>query len=82
MIVNQNPNKKANVVMQMIGSIWQNMADGNRQYYQDKADTDRLRYLEEMRAYYDEVESLGQIKGTVKNKGCYKVQMTDEDHFV
>lgn len=50
--------------MQLIGRTWQSMEEKDRNYYQDKADCDKIRYIKEMRAYYDEVERIGKLKGT------------------
>jgi hypothetical protein len=39
-----------------------------RQYFKDKADKDKLRYLTEQRQFYDEVEQIGNRVGTVTTK--------------
>lgn len=54
--------------MQEVGKNWQAMTDEERQYYKDKADKDKLRYLEEQKAFYDEVERIGQKVGTTTSK--------------
>lgn len=37
-------------------------------YFKQKADKDKLRYLKEQEAFYDEVEKIGQKVGTVTTK--------------
>ena len=39
-----------------------------RHYFKQKADTDKVRYLTEQRAFYDEVEKIGKNVGTVTTK--------------
>jgi hypothetical protein len=39
-----------------------------RKYFKDKADRDKIRYLSEQKAFYDEVEKIGQQVGTVTTK--------------
>lgn len=41
------------------------MTKDQRKYFKDKADKDKVRYLIESKAYYDEVEKVGQTVGTV-----------------
>ena len=53
------------------------MTEQDRSYFQDKADLDKLRYLKEMREFYDEVQRIGDRVGTVKAKtGQYNVATT------
>lgn len=62
------------IVMKHVGSRWQNMTDKEREYFQDKADVDKIRYLKEMKEFYDEVERIGTRVGTVKqSSGEYNV---------
>ena len=35
------------------------MMNEERKYFKDKADKDKVRYLNEQRAFYDEVERIG-----------------------
>ena len=53
-------------VMQEVGKQWQAMTEEERKYFKDKADKDKVRYLNEQRAFYDEVERIGCERGTVK----------------
>ena len=45
--------------MQEVGKRWQSMTKDERKYFKDKADRDKIRYLDEQRAFYDEVERIG-----------------------
>ena len=65
----ENPDMGALIVMKHVGSRWQSMTDKDRQYFQDKADLDKLRYLKEMKEFYDEVSRIGDRMGTTKTKG-------------
>jgi hypothetical protein len=55
-------------VMQEVGKQWQAMSLTQRQYFKDKADKDKLRYLLEQRQFYDEVEQIGNRVGTITTK--------------
>jgi hypothetical protein len=44
------------------------MTKTERKYFKDKADRDKIRYLSEQKAFYDEVEKIGQEFGTVTTK--------------
>ncbi len=39
-----------------------------RNYFKMKADRDKVRYLDEQKAFYDEVEKIGKNVGTVTTK--------------
>lgn len=54
--------------MQEVGKQWQALTPEQRKYFKDKADRDKVRYLDEQRAFYDEVERIGQEVGTVTTK--------------
>lgn len=54
--------------MQEVGKQWQALTAEQRQYFKDKADKDKVRYLEEQKAFYDEVERIGQEVGTFTTK--------------
>ena len=54
--------------MQEVGKKWQALADDERKYFKMKADHDKVRYLTEQRAFYDEVEKIGKDVGTVTTK--------------
>lgn len=45
--------------MQEVGKQWQSMTEEQRKYFKEKADRDKVRYLIEQKAYYDEVEKVG-----------------------
>jgi hypothetical protein len=50
------------------------MTETERNYFQAQADMDKVRYLEEMREFYDEVERIGVKVGTVRSgNGLYNV---------
>jgi len=55
-------------VMKEVGYAWQGLSANDKQYFQDKADRDKIRYLKEQRIYYDEVERVGNLIGTKKLK--------------
>ena len=61
-----NPQMPSLLVMQEVGRQWQNLTEPQRVYFQHKADRDKVRYLREMRAFYDEVERIGKTYGTVR----------------
>ena len=54
--------------MQEVGKQWQALTKEERKYFKDKADRDKVRYLDEQKAFYDEVEKIGQKVGTVTTK--------------
>lgn len=79
-IVKENPDMGALIVMKHVGSQWQNLTDKDRQYFQDKADLDKLRYLKEMKEFYDEVQRIGDRMGTVRSSdGQYNVAATNQE---
>ena len=45
--------------MQQVGKKWQSLDDKGKQYFQQKADNDKFRYLEETRKFHDEVAKIG-----------------------
>ena len=47
---------------------WQELSTDERKYFKDKADTDKLRYLNDQRDFYDEVEKIGKKYGTIINE--------------
>jgi len=51
--------------MQEVGKKWQAMTLEERLYFKKKADQDKVRYLQEQKAFYDEVEKIGKDVGTV-----------------
>ena len=55
-------------VMQEVGKRWQALTKEQKRYFKEKADRDKLRYLNEQRAFYDEVERIGHKVGTVTTK--------------
>ncbi len=46
-------------VMQEVGKQWQGLSEEQRNYFKEKADKDKVRYLHEQKAFYDEVEKIG-----------------------
>jgi hypothetical protein len=77
LIVKLNPNMGALQVMKQVGKAWQSMALLQRQYFKNKADRDKVRYLKQMKEFYDEVERIGQRVGTVRTiDGNYSVAAT------
>lgn len=54
--------------MQEVGKQWQALSSDERNYFKNKADTDKVRYLEEQKAFYDEVQRIGTEVGTVTTK--------------
>ena len=67
-IVETNPEMGALQVMQEVGKKWQALTDEERKYFKMKADHDKVRYLTEQRAFYDEVEKIGKNVGTITTK--------------
>jgi len=55
-------------VMQEVGKKWQALTQDERNYFKQKADKDKVRYLTEQKAFYDEVEKIGKNVGTVTTK--------------
>ncbi len=68
LIVEAHPEMGALQVMQEVGKKWQDLTMDEREYFKKKADTDKVRYLTEQRAFYDEVEKIGKSVGTVTTK--------------
>jgi len=59
------------------------LAEGEKSIFQDRADSDKIRYLKEMRRFYDEVEQLGAEKGKIRNEaGDWKILNSTETDFV
>ena len=54
--------------MQEVGKKWQALTQEERLYFKMKADRDKVRYLDEQRAFYDEVEQIGKDIGTTTTK--------------
>ena len=52
-------------VMKQVGYEWQNITEEKKQYFQNKADTDKARYIRQMAEFYDEVERIGDRKDKV-----------------
>lgn len=44
------------------------MTAEERRYFKEKADRDKVRYLDEQKTFYDEVEKIGKEVGTVTTK--------------
>lgn len=52
-------------VMKQVGYEWQNITEEKKQYFQNKADIDKARYIKERTEFYDEVERIGERKDKV-----------------
>ena len=63
-IVAANPTMDALMVMKEVGKAWRSMTPSDRQYFKNKADNDKHRYLAESRKFYDEVARVGEQKGS------------------
>jgi hypothetical protein len=73
-IVRLNSKMGALQVMKQVGKAWQSMNPMQRQYFKNKADIDKIRYLKQMKEFYDEVERIGNRVGTVRSaEGIYNV---------
>lgn len=56
------------------------MTEADRKYFQDKADIDKIRYLKEMKEFYDEVGRIGDRVGTMTTKdGVVNVVGTNQE---
>lgn len=77
-IVRDNPDMGALDIMKQVGYQWQGLTEKQRQYFQDKADVDKVRYLKEMKAFYDEIERIGHKAGS-DNK-IVSAEQSDEDN--
>jgi hypothetical protein len=59
------------------------LAESEKSVFQDRADSDKIRYLREMRRFYDEVEQVGAEKGKVRNEaGDWKILNCTDASFV
>ena len=77
-IVRDNPDMGALDIMKQVGYQWQGLTEKQRKYFQDKADVDKVRYLKEMKAFYDEIERIGNRVGSANIKVPTK-QSDEED---
>lgn len=76
LIVKLNSKMGALQVMKQVGKAWQSMNEAQRQYFKNKADIDKVRYLKQMKEFYDEVERIGNRVGIVRSaEGIYNVQL-------
>lgn len=48
-------------VMKEVGKKWQNMSTDERDYFQKKADRDKIRYVKEQTAFFGEIEKIGEL---------------------
>ena len=56
------------------------MTEEERLYFKAKADKDKIRYLKEQKAFYDEVEKIGSKIGTITTReGQVGVASTYQD---
>lgn len=53
-------------IMKEVGKQWQSLTNEQRKYFKDKADHDKLRYLDEQKEFYDEV---AKVRKKNANKG-------------
>lgn len=63
-------------VMQEVGKKWQAMSKEERRYFKEKADKDKIRYLEEQKEFYDEVEKIGLRVGTTTSREGHVIVAT------
>jgi len=47
-------------VMKQVGIRWQSMNSEERQYFQDKADKDKIRYIREMNTFVKRIEEVAE----------------------
>ncbi len=57
------------------------MTIDQKKYFKQKADKDKVRYLNEQKAYYDEVEKVGIAVGTTTNKEGMIVVSNQNKYF-
>jgi hypothetical protein len=79
-IVDENPGLGALVVMKKVGEVWQQllMEEKGTQYFQDKADQDKKRYLVEQREFYDEVNRIKKIEKATELELLKDEELEDE----
>ena len=51
-------------IMKEVGKQWQGLTKNQKDYFQKKADQDKVRYVAESQQFYDEVEKIGKQVGT------------------
>jgi hypothetical protein len=66
-IVRDFPEITALEIMQKVGQQWQSLDDKGKKYFQQKADNDKFRYLEETRKFHDEVAKIGDQANQANN---------------
>jgi hypothetical protein len=55
-------------VMKEVGISWQSMSNDDRQYFQDKADKDKIRYIREMNTFVKRIEEVADANPNVLTK--------------
>lgn len=63
-----NPTMGALEVMKEVGISWQSMVNDDRQYFQDKADKDKIRYIREMNTFVKRIEEVAEANPDVLTK--------------
>lgn len=53
-----NPDMHVLEIMKQVGHKWQNLNEFERREYQDKADSDKVRYRKELKDFEKEVDGL------------------------
>jgi hypothetical protein len=66
--VEANPTMGALEVMKEVGISWQSMINDDRQYFQDKADKDKIRYIREMNTFVKRIEEVAEANPDVLTK--------------
>lgn len=79
-IVAEHPELGALDIMKKVGQLWQKLLikENGTKYFQEKADTDKIRYLNEQKAFYDEVEKIHKDQ----NKNAEMIQQQDSQSTV
>lgn len=55
-------------VMKEVGIRWQSMDNDSRQYFQDKADKDKIRYIREMNTFVKRIDDVADANPDVLTK--------------
>lgn len=55
-------------VMKEVGKKWQSMESEQREYFQKKADRDKIRYVKEQTAFFGEIEKIGELNPNLQNE--------------
>lgn len=52
-------------IMKEVGKKWQKLTEEERDYFKQKADRDKFRYLKDQEAFYAEVERIAKFSTSV-----------------